>query len=99
MEAWCFRLSDGSVVRSDRLVPFIVRQITSLLHFYVSWQRGVMSRHPLSCRPPMIYAISGLRLRNRVMIEALQNHTPQTIVVDEISNSLEAKACMDIKAR
>lgn len=41
----------------------------------------------------------GLWLPNRVMIEALQNHTPQTIVVDEISNSLEAKACMDIKAR
>lgn len=37
--------------------------------------------------------------QHRVMIEALQNHTPQTIVVDEISNSLEAKACMDIKAR
>ncbi|CAM9119546.1 unnamed protein product, partial [Laminaria digitata] len=33
------------------------------------------------------------------MIEALQNHTPQTIVVDEISNNLEAKACLDIKAR
>ncbi|CAM9100828.1 unnamed protein product [Laminaria digitata] len=33
------------------------------------------------------------------MIEALQNHTPQTIVVDEISNTLEARACLDIKAR
>ncbi|CAN0066914.1 unnamed protein product, partial [Sphacelaria rigidula] len=37
--------------------------------------------------------------QHRVMIEALQNHTPQTIVVDELSNTLEAKACMDIKAR
>ncbi|CAM9127917.1 unnamed protein product [Laminaria digitata] len=37
--------------------------------------------------------------QHRVMIEALQNHTPQTIVVDEISNNLEAKACLDIKAR
>ena len=35
----------------------------------------------------------------RVMIEALQNHTPRTIVVDEISNNLEARACQDIKAR
>lgn len=35
----------------------------------------------------------------RVMTEALQNHTPRTIVVDEISNGLEARACVDIKAR
>ena len=34
-----------------------------------------------------------------VMKEALQNHTPQTIVVDEVSNKLEARACLDIKAR
>ncbi|CAN0009493.1 unnamed protein product, partial [Hapterophycus canaliculatus] len=33
------------------------------------------------------------------MKEALQNHTPQTIVVDEISNINEARACLDIKAR
>lgn len=33
------------------------------------------------------------------MTEALQNHTPQTIVVDEISNKLEARACTDMKAR
>ncbi|CAN0111239.1 unnamed protein product [Ascophyllum nodosum] len=37
--------------------------------------------------------------QHRVMIEALQNHTPRTIVVDEISNNLEARACQDIKAR
>ena len=34
-----------------------------------------------------------------VMKEALQNHTPQTIAVDEVSNRLEARACLDIKAR
>lgn len=33
------------------------------------------------------------------MAEALENHTPQTIVVDEISNKQEARACQDIKAR
>ncbi|CAN0180687.1 unnamed protein product, partial [Ectocarpus fasciculatus] len=33
------------------------------------------------------------------MKEALQNHTPQTIVVDEVSNKDEARACLDIKAR
>ncbi|CAN0522171.1 unnamed protein product [Scytosiphon promiscuus] len=33
------------------------------------------------------------------MIEAVQNHTPQTVVVDEISNNLEARACSEIKAR
>ncbi|CAM9105391.1 unnamed protein product, partial [Scytosiphon promiscuus] len=37
--------------------------------------------------------------QHRVMKEALQNHTPQTIVVDEISNREEARACLDIKAR
>ncbi|CAM9232289.1 unnamed protein product, partial [Laminaria digitata] len=37
--------------------------------------------------------------QHRVMTEALQNHTPQTIVVDEISNNKEARACLDIKAR
>ena len=34
-----------------------------------------------------------------VMKQALQNHTPQTIVVDEVSDKLEARACLDIKAR
>ncbi|CAM9142647.1 unnamed protein product, partial [Laminaria digitata] len=33
------------------------------------------------------------------MTEALQNHTPQTIVVDEISDDREACACLDIKER
>eukprot|EP00752_Nemacystus_decipiens_P003801 g3497.t1 len=37
--------------------------------------------------------------QHSVMKEALQNHTPQTIVVDEVSNKLEARACLDIKAR
>eukprot|EP00904_Undaria_pinnatifida_P009099 jgi/Undpi1/5319/HiC_scaffold_2.g00600.m1 len=37
--------------------------------------------------------------QHKVMTEALQNHTPQTIVVDEISNKFEANACQDIKAR
>ncbi|CAM9630354.1 unnamed protein product [Laminaria digitata] len=33
------------------------------------------------------------------MTEALQNHTPHTIVVDEISDKDEARACLDIKER
>lgn len=33
------------------------------------------------------------------MTEALQNHTPHTIVVDEISDDKEACACLDIKER
>ncbi|CAN0126325.1 unnamed protein product, partial [Hapterophycus canaliculatus] len=37
--------------------------------------------------------------QHSVMKEALQNHTPQTIVVDEVSNYNEARACLDIKAR
>ncbi|CBJ28810.1 expressed unknown protein [Ectocarpus siliculosus] len=37
--------------------------------------------------------------QHNVMKEALQNHTPQTIVVDEVSNKNEARACLDIKAR
>eukprot|EP00904_Undaria_pinnatifida_P009091 jgi/Undpi1/5311/HiC_scaffold_2.g00592.m1 len=37
--------------------------------------------------------------QHRVMTEALQNHTPRTIVVDEISDDKEACACLDIKER
>ncbi|CAN0275260.1 unnamed protein product, partial [Ectocarpus sp. 12 AP-2014] len=37
--------------------------------------------------------------QHNVMKEALQNHTPQTIVVDEVSDKNEARACLDIKAR
>ena len=37
--------------------------------------------------------------QNRVMTEALRNHTPQTIVVDKISDNKEACARLDIKER
>ncbi|CAM9260422.1 unnamed protein product, partial [Choristocarpus tenellus] len=37
--------------------------------------------------------------QDKVMIETLQNHTPQTMVIDEISNKREAMACRNIKER
>ena len=38
-------------------------------------------------------------IQDKVMIEAVENHTPQVIVVDEIGTELEAKAARTIAER
>jgi stage III sporulation protein SpoIIIAA len=34
-----------------------------------------------------------IELQHRLMVEAVQNHTPQVIVVDEVGTEAEALAC------
>lgn len=38
-------------------------------------------------------------LQHRVMIEAVENHMPEVVIVDEISTEAEASACQSIAAR
>ncbi|XP_015889500.2 uncharacterized protein ycf45 isoform X1 [Ziziphus jujuba] len=40
-----------------------------------------------------------LSLQHRVMIEAVENHTPEVIIVDEIGTEAEANACRSIAER
>lgn len=43
--------------------------------------------------------VTDRNLQHKVMIEAVQNHTPECIIIDEIGNKLEAKAAADISQR
>lgn len=40
-----------------------------------------------------------LSLQHKVMIEAVENHTPEVIIVDEIGTEAEANACRSIAER
>jgi len=43
--------------------------------------------------------VSSPELQHKVMIEAVENHMPEVIIVDEIGNELEATACRTIAER
>ena len=43
--------------------------------------------------------VSSRNLQHQVMLEAVQNHNPQSLVVDEIGLQLEVSACRDISQR
>jgi len=43
--------------------------------------------------------VSSPELQHRVMIEAVENHTPETIIIDEIGTALEADAARTIAER
>lgn len=43
--------------------------------------------------------VAAPELQHRVMIEAVENHMPEVIIVDEIGNELEASACRTIAER